>query len=452
MIHAKQVLCIDPEPSDLGIGAMMDRRGVALELTEASSQEVLRKALERPGWWDLILCDDLSFEVLAVESAILSVRDELDASLVLLKSSGSTRSSRQSYQLGAADLVARDDLERLLVVCERELGSCALRKEIRHLRRAAGAADPGVGHAMVLATIQDLSRAGRHRKVLDAAAEDESTLREASSGKGRLSDGDRIRALIDAGGLTLEFQPIISLRGDEEHRSMFETLVRLKDDSGKLLMPAAFLPIVESAGWMSKIDVWILRRALATLKEMQEDGAKDTVLFINVATETLRSEQAAKALGAFVSAAQLIRGSVVVEVRTTAFTETWAHLEPLARLLKAKHHGLLVEDTGIDDCDFLSEHRDLITHIKLDRGMTQGLLERKVSQDSVNDLVRCARREGMRVIALAVDNAELLPMLFAAGVDAIQGHFVSMPYQNLMYPSIQRVESSSTPGWQGPGR
>jgi EAL domain-containing protein (putative c-di-GMP-specific phosphodiesterase class I) len=127
-------------------------------------------------------------------------------------------------------------------------------------------------------------------------------------------------------------------------------------------------------------------------------------------------------------------------------------LERFARVLQAKNHGLLIEDAGVKDCAFLAEHRDLITHVKLERAMTQGLVERRVPQDAVNALVQCAKKEGMRVIALAVDNADLLPMLFAAGVDAIQGHFVSMPYRNLMYPSIQRVESSSGPAWQGPVR
>jgi EAL domain-containing protein (putative c-di-GMP-specific phosphodiesterase class I) len=112
----------------------------------------------------------------------------------------------------------------------------------------------------------------------------------------------------------------------------------------------------------------------------------------------------------------------------------------------------LVEDTGIEDCPFLIEHRELITHIKLERAMMQGLVERYVSQEAVNTLVGCAKHEGMRVIALAVDNAALLPMLFSAGVDAIQGHFISMPYQNLMYPSIQRVEASAAPAWHGKRR
>ncbi|EGV18312.1 EAL domain-containing protein [Thiocapsa marina] len=445
MSKAKQILCIDPEPSDLRIGALLNRRGTAVDLTEVSTPEGLRNALDRAGWWDLILCDGESVEGLGVDTAILPFRDDLDASLVLVKAAESPLSVQQSYRLGAADLVVRDEIEHLLMVCERELRSCAIRKELRVLRRTAGILDPDVPRPVMLATIHDLSRAARPGTEDVPAA-------VAAPGESPVSDQARIRALIDAGGLTLEFQPIISLSTHEEHRSMFETLVRLKDGTGKLLMPSEFLPVLESAGWMTKIDLWILRRALATLQEMQEGGAQDAVLFINVATETLSSAETVKALGAFISAARLARGSVVIEVRKSAFTDARAALERFARSLQTKSHGLLIEDAGLDDCAFLAEHSDLITHVKLARTMTQGLVERRVPQAAVKALVQCAQKEGMRVIALAVDNAELLPMLTAAGVDAIQGHFVSMPYQNLMYPSIQRVESSSGPAWQGPER
>lgn len=445
MSKAKQILCIDPEPSDLRIAALLNRKGIAVDLTEVSSRESLRGALERPNWWDLILCDGESVEGLGVETAILPFRDELDASLVLVKAAESPLSMQQGHRLGAADLVVRDAIEHLLMVCERELQSCALRKELRVLRRTAGLLDQGAPQSVVLATIHDLSRTARPGK-------DDAPPTTAALGESPAADQARIRALIDAGGLTLEFQPIISLSTHEEHRSMFETLVRLKDDTGKLLMPYEFLPVLESAGWMTKIDLWILRRALATLQEMQEGGAQDAVLFINVATETLSSEVTAKALAAFISAARLARGSIVIEVRKSAFSDARSALERFARSLQAKNHGLLIEDAGVEDCAFLAEHRDLITHVKLERTMTQGLVERRIPQEAVNALVQCAKKEGMRVIALAVDNAELLPMLAAAGVDAIQGHFVSMPYRNLMYPSIQRVESSSRPAWQGPAR
>lgn len=440
MSKAKQILCIDPEPSDLRIAALLNRRGIAVDLTEASYPETLRRALERPEWWDLILCDAESFDALGVLVAIGAARYALDASLVLVRSESSGFSYRDGHRLGAADLVQRDDMDHLLMVCEREIAACVQRKELRSLRQAMGLPDQTNGEPVMLATIHDLSR----------TAKSQLGERFPNAMKSPLSDATaRIRALIDAGGLTLEFQPIISLRSSEEHRGMFETLVRLKDESGHPLLPGEFLPIVERAGWMGRVDLWILRRALATLEEMQANGAEDAVLFINVATETLRSEKTAKALAAFVAAARLAPGSVVIEVRRTVFTKAPEAMHSFARLLKSKHHGLLLEDAGLDDCDLLVEQRDLLTHIKLDYALTHGLAEGRIPHESINDLVRCAKQTGMRVIALAVDNASLLSMLFTAGVDAIQGHFVSMPYQNLMYPSIQRVESTSAPAWQG---
>ncbi len=451
MSESKHLLCIDLKAADIGLGALLAGRGLPAELTEASSRDSVLTALEQPERWDLILCDAESFQKLGVEALLVAVKDALDASLVLLKATDSPLSSAQGYELGAADLVRRDDPDHLLAVCERELGHCTMRREIRQLRRAAirGDADADAGRPMMLATIQDLSPSGRQKKIKAAAAEGASTPRAGLVAEGSASERARIRALIDAGGLTLEFQPIICLRGDQEQRSMFETLVRLKDGAGNLLMPGDFLSVVETAGWMAKIDTWIFRRALKTLKDIQDTGSEKTVLFINLATETLRCKETSKALGAFVSAARLAPGSIVVEVRKSAFTDAAESTERFGRLLKLNHHGLLVEDAGVEDCDFLSKHSDVVTHIKLDRAMTQGLVERRLSQESVADLVKCVRAEGMRVIALAVDNAELLPLLFAVGVDAIQGHFVSMPYQTLMYPSIQRVESSSNPPWQG---
>ncbi|HSO83078.1 hypothetical protein [Thiocapsa sp.] len=87
----------------------MNRQGIAVDLTEVTSPEGLRNALERPDWWDLILCDGASVESLAVETVILAIRDDLDASLVLVKAAESPSSAKQGHRLGAADLVVRDD-------------------------------------------------------------------------------------------------------------------------------------------------------------------------------------------------------------------------------------------------------------------------------------------------------------------------------------------------------
>lgn len=255
MTKPKHILCIAPAPSDLSVAALLDEQGIAVELTEASFPETLKAALEHPSRWDLILCDATSHVDLGVDAFLEPVRQSLDASLVLIKAADSPLTRNFALRLGAADLVARDDLDHLRMVCERELLNSAMRKEIRELRESATAATRyPIGDAVMLPTIKDMSPAGRKR----SEGHDE---RPESAVQALPAETARIRALIDAGGLTLEFQPIILLRGGEERLGMFETLVRLRDESGHLLMPGEFLQIVAAAGWMSKIDLWILRRA-----------------------------------------------------------------------------------------------------------------------------------------------------------------------------------------------
>lgn len=444
MAKVKQILCIHPEPAELCIGALLNRLGIAVDLTEASSSEALRLAINQPQWWDLILCDAASYYDLDVAGSLNQIKDRLDASLVLLKSPESQLSPAEGYRRGAADVLLRGDLDHLLMVCERELKNGALRKRVRHLLYSSAYAGAETSGALVVATITDLSKKLKSKQADLLLDEPYQVL-----GAGSFAAQTRIKSLIDAGGLILEYQPIISFKTNEEHRNMFETLVRLKDESGRLLLPESFLPIIAAAGWMGKVDLWIVRQALAILEEIQSGGAPDAVLFVNIATETLLSEQMVRAIGAFVSAAPLAPGSIVIEVHKTAFKEAPEALSRLAAMLRVKRHGLLVEDAKLDDGAFLESHRGLVTHVKLDRATTQGLVEGAASQKALNAFVACAHQEGVRVIALAVDHAALLPMLFGAGVDAIQGNFMSMPYEGLVYPSVQRIESGAAV-WRGP--
>ncbi|MBK1722317.1 EAL domain-containing protein [Thiocystis violacea] len=432
MNKVKKILCIHPEPAELRISALLNRQGIAVDLTEASRADAITAALAQPQWWDLILCDADTFFEKDIASRFDPVQGRIDASLVLLKSASSGPTPVEGYGCGAADVVDRQDVDHLLMVCEREIKNAVTRKQLRQLRHSVAVPDADGGVHVALATIKDLAKSASSAGA-GAAGED--------AGASEPLALDRIRSLIDAGGLVLEYQPIISFKANEEHRNMFETLVRLKDESGRMLLPDSFLPIAATAGWMPRIDLWICRQAIAVLEQMQAGGARDATLFVNLANETLRSEQQVRAIGAFVTAAHLAPGSIVVEVRKSAFLEAAEGLNRLASMLQVKRHGLLVEDPKLDDCEFLEARRGLITHVKLSRATTQGLVEGSASQLALNNFVRCAHKEGMRVIALAVESADLLPILFAAGVNAIQGNFTSMPNQELMYPSVRMIDS-----------
>lgn len=436
MSKVKKILCIHPEPSELRISALLNRQGLPVDLTEAALPEALTAALGQPQWWDLILCDAAAFFDQDLSARLEVVGDRTDASLVLLKSSEDDHTPADGFRSGAADVVSRDDMDHLLMVCEREIRNAETRKQLRKIRYSVAHTESANSSRLMVATINDLGKPASGRfgpfTSTPAPVADESVVP---------LDLKRIRSLIDAGGLVLEYQPIISFKANEEHRNMFEALVRLQDESGRLLLPDVFLPAAAKAGWIGKIDLWIFRQVIAVLEQMQAEGARDATLFVNLATETFMSEQTVRAIGTFIAAARLAPGSIVIEVRKSAFTHAHDGLHQLVAMLKLERHGVLIEDLRLDDCKFIEANRDLITHLKLSREITRGLVEGSASQHALNAFVKCAHQEGVRVIALAVESADLMPMLFAAGVNAIQGNFMSMPNRELMYPSVRLIET-----------
>lgn len=430
MKKVKKILCIHPEPAELRISALLNRKGLAVDLTEVDTPASIETSLQHPGWWDLILCDEQAFTDLDVASRLAEQSDRLDASLILVKSSGSRLAPARGFTLGAADVVVRDDLDHLLMVCERELGVCRVRKQWRNLRHTVLPLDSETRRPVMLATISDLSSRLQNEGPLDDP--DLEPL-----------DAARIKSLIEGGGLVLEYQPIVSFRADQEHRNMFETLVRLRDEHGRILLPAAFLPLAAEAGWMGKIDLWILRQSLVLLQRMQAVGTRDMTLFLNLANQTLQAPRIVEAIGAAIAKADPLPGSIVFEVRRSAFDEAADGLEHLLTLISKGRHGLLVEDLRLDDTPFIETHHATLTHVKLSHGIMHGLVDGLASQTALDGFVRTAHKQGVRVIALAVDGDELMPMLHAAGVDAIQGNFMSLPHQGLMYPSITMVDSNN---------
>lgn len=429
MKKVKKILCIHPEPAELRISALLNRKGLAVDLTEVDTPASLETSLQHSGWWDLILCDEQAFADLDVTSRLAEQTDRLDASLVLLKSADSQLTPASGFALGAADVVVRDDLDHLLMVCEREFQVCRVRKQWRDLRRTVLPLDSETRRPVMLATISDLS----------------SRLQQDSSDDSEPDplDAARIKSLIEAGGLVLEYQPIVSFRADQEHRNMFETLVRLRDEQGRILLPAAFLPLVAESGWMGRIDLWVVSQSLVLLQRMQAVGTHDMTLFLNLANQTLQAPKIVEAIGSAIAKAGLLPGSIVFEVRRSAFDEAAEGLERLLALLSSGRHGLLVEDLRLDDTPFIDTHRTTLTHVKLSHEIMHGLVDGLASQTALDGFVRTAHKQGVRVIALAVDGDELMPMLHAAGVDAIQGNFMSLPHQGLMYPSITMVESNN---------
>ncbi|KAA6186335.1 EAL domain-containing protein [Thiohalocapsa marina] len=443
-----EVLCLGVDAAGLGVGEQPQLANEELAFTVATDRPAVHQAFSRSGRWDIILCSAAAFYDLAVDYWLQDDDDgERVASLILVRGPGSQLAPAEAAARGAADLVTHGDREHLAMVMARELAVARLRRRLDEQPATPGQA------ALLLPRIIDYERPAPISRGA-AAAETEAALQipQLAATAGEITDR-HVKALIEHGGLTLEFQAIVPLRQRHDLRApdagMFEALLRLRDEQGRLLPPGRFFPAATRHQWLGRLDLWVFRRALSVLAGVQAASGEMPRLFLNLSAETLHAREVGDAVIAAVADARIGYGSLVVEVQRDTLMQDPPALRRLAKTLKANGHGLLLEQFGSADCGLLSAQKDHLTHVKLAAALVQGGDRALLRSDDIRQCVRCARNHGVQVIALAVDDPAMLPGLHALGVDYVQGHLFGLPSEKLVYPALVRTELGPP---QGPTR
>jgi EAL domain-containing protein (putative c-di-GMP-specific phosphodiesterase class I) len=425
MSAAFEVLCIGVGPAGLGVGdRLRPADDIELSLTTALDAQSAGKLLNDSERWDLVICQASAFYELEIDAALTACGDALGASLILIRAPSSQLSPAEGAARGASDVVTQGDCEHLKTVIGRELAACEARK--------AAAASLGRIMPKTFAFGRGSAEARRRNEPTGAG---EQTAESAETEKASMED-QRIKTLIEGGGLTLEYQPIVPLRHNGSKAAKFETLLRLRDTNGELLQPRQFFPIASRNQWLGRLDVWVFRRALSVLARIQAENSSDTALFVNLSDEALTTSKSAETIIETIGSAKIADGTLTVEVSRKVLTEGGERLDHLRDMLQKHGHGLLMERYGLDDAELLDSSRQWLTHVKLDGGIIKAIAGGPSEQKAAKAAVAAARDADIKTIALAVENAELLPNLYALGIDYVQGNFVSIPHEELVYPDV----------------
>ena len=90
----------------------------------------------------------------------------------------------------------------------------------------------------------------------------------------------RLRGAVERQEFELHYQPKIDVR-TREIRGL-EALVRWRDPEAGLVMPGAFLPLMETSGLIVPLGDWILRQAAADLRRWQGAGLAPGRVAVNI--------------------------------------------------------------------------------------------------------------------------------------------------------------------------
>jgi diguanylate cyclase (GGDEF)-like protein/PAS domain S-box-containing protein len=240
----------------------------------------------------------------------------------------------------------------------------------------------------------------------------------------------RLREALAEDQFVLNFQPLISLKGDEtEH---YEVLVRMKAPTGEIVAPDTFMPIAEEHGLLGDIDRWVIGRTISLLGERHKAG-KPTTLFAKVSPVSLTEGDLHNFIGTQLKAHGVPGQHLVLQLPESKIYTFLRPLQAFQKIIAAYGARLALEQfgTGLNSFQML-QHFDP-DYLKIDRSFILDLAKNTDNQKKVKEYVAEAGKRNKQTIAEFVSDAGSMTVLFSIGVDLVQGNFLAPPMPGMTY-------------------
>ncbi len=205
-----------------------------------------------------------------------------------------------------------------------------------------------------------------------------------------------------------------------------EALARWIDPEYGPLSPASFIPVLEEAGLLSKLDLHIVDHALADMADRRQRGVGVVPISVNLSLRDLDEMDIANAIARMADARGIEHKLLRIE-----FTESVASSNP--QLLHGQIDALHKEGFEVWMDDFGSGFSSLAAIkefdfdlIKLDMAFFKKKNDEKCDI-IVDSIIRAAKRLGTKTLAEGIETAEQAERLASMGCDMLQGYHYFRP-------------------------
>jgi diguanylate cyclase (GGDEF)-like protein/PAS domain S-box-containing protein len=257
---------------------------------------------------------------------------------------------------------------------------------------------------------------GNRFDIFDPAASDRAEEEHAQAWVARL------RHALENEGFVLHYQPVISLQGDTG--AVYETFLRLDPGTGELVPPMSFLQIAEEHGLLGEIDRYIAGHAISAIGQRIRAG-RPTTLLIKISQASLDDAALIDYLREQLAAHEVPGEYLVLQLpEAKVFTHLRAAQDFAAAVGRLDCRVALEQfGVGLDSFQLLAHLKPNL--VKIDRSFIEDLPKNPASRARVEDIANKAREYGIRTVAEFVADAASMSILFAAGVDYVEGEFLA---------------------------
>lgn len=235
---------------------------------------------------------------------------------------------------------------------------------------------------------------------------------------------DRLERALDTDGFVLDAQPILDLRAGRV--TQHELLIRMLDDHGTRIRPAAFLDIAERYDMVGRIDQWVANQAIELLSRAERLHVPCR-LELNLSGHSIGDRHLLDAITRSLRATAIDPSNLIFEVTETAAVADIQKAQRFARALRELGCHFALDDFGAGFGSFYYLKHLPFDYLKIDGEFIERCREDQTDQLVIQAVVQIAQGLGKDTIAELVPDAATQRLLRRLGVDYVQGHHVGAP-------------------------
>ncbi len=238
----------------------------------------------------------------------------------------------------------------------------------------------------------------------------------------------------DEGRFEIFFQPIVPIGANRHEYEHFELMLRLRDESGALVLPAEFIPAAERYNVMPSIDRWVVGQVLDQLVYRGGIGIKPFTVAVNLSGTSLNDERFLEFLIAELGARDLPPGAMCFEITETAAIANLGNVVHFMRELKARGCRFALDDFGSGLSSFMYLKTLPVDYLKIDGQFIENVVRDPVDRSMVEAIGQIGRAMGIHTIAERVESVEVLVELGRLGIGFAQGYHIAAPQPVSAFP------------------
>lgn len=236
-----------------------------------------------------------------------------------------------------------------------------------------------------------------------------------------------LRAALREGGLTVHYQPIVSL--SDRRIASFEALVRWPHPTQGLLPPNEFISLAETLDLIHDLGMQVLAMTCRDIRAWMQGDPKAVPVrvAVNLSARQLSRAQLAEELLAVIDASELPRSTVRFEITESVLAHPGGPAARTLHRLRDAGVEILIDDFGTGYSTLSYLHTIPCDQVKLDGSFVRSITVDERLRAIVARSIELAHDLGMTVVAECIETEDQALLLRDMGCNFGQGYLFARP-------------------------